>query len=111
MNSRVENHPNNLLCGMGTGINSLDQLKVLDKMEKFLHQLGVFNPDGGLKNEKQPWHLGILCSIYSTRALHQELVAKGPFKYLLTARLNQDCIEIFFSRIRGTIFLCYMYNT
>ena len=104
MNSRVENHPNNLLCGMGTGINSLDQLKVLDKMEKFLNQLGVFNPDGNVKNEKQPWHLGILCSIYSTRALYKELVAKGPFKYLLTARLNQDCIENFFSRIRGMIF-------
>ena len=101
MNSRVENNPNQLLCGMGTGLNSFDQLKVLNRMENFLKKFDVFQSNGKLKTSKDPWQIGIQCSINATRALHNDLVVHGQFKYLLTARVNQDCLENFFSRIRG----------
>ena len=104
MNSRIKNHSNPLMCGLGDGINSLHQMKVLDQMEEFLMKLSIFdqNVNGGLKKSPMPWQTGIMCSIYSTRALHQDLVVNGNFKYILTARLNQDALENFFSRIRGT---------
>ena len=103
MNSRIKNHPNPMLCGLGTGINSLDQMKVLDQMESFLQNFDIFDTtiNGGLKKSPMPWQTGLMCSIYSTRALHQDLVVNGDYKYILTARLNQDALENFFSRIRG----------
>ena len=101
MNSRVEKHPNPLLCGMGEGLFAVDQMKVLDDMEKFLDDFSVFSNDGKLLQSKQPWQIGMQCSIKSTHALYDELVKNGPFRYLLTSRLNQDCLENFFSRIRG----------
>ena len=101
MNSRVEFNPNPLLCGMKSGIDGFNHLKVLDRMEGFLKRFDVFDSHGKLKTARDPWEIGILCSIYATRALYKDLVVQGPFKYLLTARLNQDCLENFFSRIRG----------
>ena len=77
------------------------QFEVLDKMEDFLKNFDVFNEDGSLKEGKQPWQYGIACSIKATRKLHKELVKCGNFSFLLTSRLNQDCLENFFSRLRG----------
>ena len=105
MNSRVEHNPNQNLCGMGNGFQALDQKNVLDRMENFLKKFSVFDTSGKIKTARQPWQIGIQCSINATRALHNELVVKGTFKYLLTARVNQDCLENFFSRIRGTFFV------
>ena len=103
MNSRIKNHSNPMLCGLGTGINSYDQMRALEQMETFLSKMQIFDPsvNGGLKKSPMPWQTGILCSIKSTRALHQDLVVNGSFEYILTARLNQDALENFFSRIRG----------
>ena len=33
-------------------------------------------------------------------AIYDGLVKKGPLKFLLTGRLNQDCLENIFSQIR-----------
>ena len=110
MNSRVEKHPNPLLCGMGEGLFAVDQMKVLADMEKFLDDFSVFSNDGKLLQSKQPWQIGMQCSIKSTRALYDELVKNGPFRYLLTSRLNQDCLENFFSRIRGNCLKFYISN-
>jgi len=103
MNSRIKNHSNPLMCGLGDGINSLHQMKVLDQMEAFLTNLSIFdqNVNGGLKKSPMPWQTGMMCSIYSIRALHQDLVVNGDYKYILTSRVNQDALENFFSRIRG----------
>ena len=103
MNSRIKNHSNPLMCGLGDGINSLHQMKVLDQMEAFLMNLSIFdqNVNGGLKKSPMPWQTGMMCSIYSIRALHQDLVVNGDYKYILTSRVNQDALENFFSRIRG----------
>ena len=73
-----------------------EQMHVLNKMEKFLHE---FKVNGNHKN--QYWVKGILANIHSTRALHRDLVTNGPFSYIITRRLNQDFLENFFSRLRA----------
>ena len=100
MNSKMLYGPNKLACAMGKDAD--DQMDILDQMELFLKNFAVFNKDGSLKDGKQPWQHGILCSIKSTRKLWGDLVKNGPFTFLLTSRLNQDCLENFFSRLRGT---------
>ena len=52
----------------------------------------------------QPWMIGVQCSILSTKALYKDLVTDGNYgiSYILTKRLNQDCLENFFSQFRGT---------
>ena len=99
MNSRTLFGPNKLACAMGPDPHK--QFEVLDNMEDFLNNFDVFNEDGSLKEGKQPWQYGIACSIKATRKLHKELVINGNFSFLLTSRLNQDCLENFFSRLRG----------
>ena len=49
---------------------------------------------------KLPFQHGILCGIQSIRSLLKEVKQEG-WQYLLTARLNQDVLENFFSQIRG----------
>lgn len=44
--------------------------------------------------------LGILMSINSVKALRAEMKKKFNFNYLLTHRLNQDCLENMFSQMR-----------
>ena len=99
MNSRVLYGPNKLSSAMTKQAD--DKFEILDRMEEFLENFAVFNPDGSLKDGKQPWQHGILCSIKSTRKLWTDMVKDGPMLFLLTCRLNQDCLENFFSRIRG----------
>ena len=52
----------------------------------------------------QPWMIGVQCSILATKALYKDLVEEGNFgiSYILTKKLNQDCLENFFSQFRGT---------
>ena len=49
---------------------------------------------------RKPFQFGIIASIKSTISLFLELKDEGV-KYLLTKRVNQDCLESFFSCIRG----------
>ena len=53
---------------------------------------------GGLV--RKPFQYGILASINSTISLFHELKDEGV-KYFLTKRVNQDCLESFFSCVRG----------
>ena len=48
---------------------------------------------------KLPFEHGILANIRSTRGLLVDLKAVG-YKYLLTSRMNQDCVENSFSCLR-----------
>ena len=72
-----------------------EQMHVLNKMEKFLHEFKVNS------KTSQFWVKGILANIHSTRALHRDLVTNGPFDYIICRRLNQDFLENFFSRLRA----------
>ena len=99
MNSRMLFGPNPLSCAMGP--SPKDQLAVLNRMEDFLKSFSLFDKDGGLKTDELPWQHGILCSIRATKKLHSDLVVNGEFSFLMTSRLNQDCLENYFSRVRG----------
>ena len=101
MNSRVRNNQNKLASALG-GPNTVDQFNVLDRMTIFLDNFRVLHSrTGKIRTAKLPWEHGLLCSIKSTKALYTDLVVNGPFEYLMTAKLNQDCLENMFSRIRG----------
>ena len=97
MNSRsVSDFTNRLKTPMGRSQEVLaDQMDVLNRMEEFLSKFKVKS------SGSQRWEIGILTSIKSTKMLLKELVIEGPFDYLLTTRLNQDCLENFFSRLRA----------
>ena len=94
MNSRRIMDKNCLSCGLGIHLG--DQMEALDKMEKLIATMKVNG-----KMAMMQWQKGILISIQSTRALYNDLVRNGPLDFILTSRLNQDCLENFFSRLRG----------
>ena len=103
MNSRTKYSQNKLSCALG-GVNTVDQLEALDNMHEFLNKFRVLHSTTGkVRNAKLPWEHGMLCSIKATKALYEELVVNGPFEFLMTAKLNQDCLENLFSRIRGKL--------
>ena len=102
MNSRMLFGPNKLSCAMGP--EPEQQFAILDQMEDFLTKFAVFNKDGSIKYARQPWQWGISCSIKATKKLHKDLVKNGNFSFILTSRLNQDCLENSFSRVRGEKF-------
>lgn len=53
-----------------------------------------------LRNALQTFQKGILLSIKSLKALYRDLHEMG-ITFILTHRLNQDCLENFFSQVRG----------
>ena len=101
MNSRCKNHQNRNLCALG-GPNTDSQFNVLQRMLYFLKKFHVLHTKtGAIRKLPLPWEHGIRCSIKSTKSLYNDLVVNGPFEFLMTAKLNQDCLENLFSRIRG----------
>ena len=72
-----------------------EQMDVLNRMEEFLSKFRV------MSSGSQRWDIGILTNIKSTKMLLKDLVIEGDFDYILTTRLNQDCLENFFSRLRA----------
>ena len=97
----------------GFGKHLDEQMAALDEMEKLMWSFGVY--DDKLKEKKPPeeprptdraknayvwWH-GILTHIRATKAIFQDLVVNGPLDYILMKRLNQDCLENYFSRFIG----------
>ena len=103
MNSRLRYHQNSLSSALGGEHTNL-QFNVLDRMLLFLDKFAVLHSTTGKVRElKLPWEHGLICSIKSTKAIYEDLVVNGPFEFLLTARLNQDCLENLFSRIRGNL--------
>lgn len=101
MDSRLPHHPYNQTKS-GLGVNWELQKKNLEKM-LILAEGMVVGPSKAMKNgrrEKVAFQKGIICSINAVFALWEELKEEG-FKYLLTSKLNQDCIENFFSGVRA----------
>ena len=60
----------------------------------------VIGPLKNAKKEKVAFQKGIIVSIKSVLALWAELKEEGC-KFLLTRKLNQDCLENFFSAVRS----------
>ena len=103
MNSKRMFDQNALSCGMNPNLHGKSQLSILDQMENFLDTFHVMDTEvnGYRKKAKMPWQYGLMCSVRATRALYVDLVIKGPFTFLLTSKLNQDCLENLFSRLRA----------
>jgi hypothetical protein len=49
----------------------------------------------------KPIQTGVRLSTQTVLCLYQDLVVQGPYKYLMTGRLTQDCVENLFSQIRS----------
>jgi hypothetical protein len=56
---------------------------------------------GEKKKKKVPFIRAIIISSKSLLSLYEEITAKRGVEFILTSHLNQDCLEIFFSRIRA----------
>lgn len=70
-------------------------------MYETVRNMKCFNKKGDLQNSLQIFQKGILMSITSLKLLRSKINEKFGFKYILTHRLNQDCLENFFCQIRG----------
>ena len=78
----------------GYGNFAVEQETALMKMQNLVKNLSW----KGKKNIL-PFERGILCGINSLKSLFEDLKDCG-FKYILTARLNQDSVENLFSSLR-----------
>ena len=82
-----------------------DQRNILVKAKELIGgmRVQVTNKAGvkGPKKSMLPFQKGFVISIDSTLELFERYTSKYNAHYLLTSRLNQDCLENFFSRVRG----------
>jgi hypothetical protein len=65
----------------------------------YCEQVQLWSVKGKFK--KQPCFEALQQSLIATELMTIDLVRNGPFKFLLTGRINQDCLENFFSQVRG----------
>ena len=78
----------------GYGNHLVEQNNALAKMEML-----VLNLHWAGKRAKLPFEHGILANIRAIRDLRNDLLSEG-FAYILTSRMNQDCVENSFSCLR-----------
>lgn len=77
--------------------DSNDNLAFLDTMETWLNSWKVI-----ANHNNFPCIDGWLLNINSLKCLWQDVKENHDFKFLLTNRINQDCLENFFAAIRNT---------
>lgn len=66
-----------------------------------IETMKCFNKKQELQNCLQIFQKGILMSITSLKDLRKQMNESFDLKYILTHRLNQDCLENFFTQVRG----------
>lgn len=66
-----------------------------------IQTMKCYDKDKNLRESLQIFQKGILLSIKSLKALYCDLKKENGFSYILTHRLNQDCLENLFSQVRG----------
>lgn len=69
-------------------------------MYNTVRTMKCYNKQQQLQNAHQVFQKGIMMSITSLKALRIDMDTKFGYKYLLTHRLNQDCLENFYSQMR-----------
>lgn len=94
MNSRIPNSSLELQCGYG--LHLINQRNSLLKYIKIIRDMKCVN-----KKVIQTFQKGIIMSSVSLMKLFEELKADFKISYILTAKLNQDSLENFFSAVRG----------
>ena len=100
MDSARRFHYNRNKSGLGMNWESQEESlkKMLDLTQSMV--VGKTKTMKGPRKEMVTFQKGIICSIQSVLALWGELKEEG-FQWLLTRRLNQDCIENLFSVVRS----------
>lgn len=93
LNARRYNDKNVLSCGYG--IHKDAQERILRELYTCVEKMRVGNT-----NHLLPFQKGFMTSIRSLFGLFSDLQPL-QMKYILTARLNQDALENFFSQLRG----------
>lgn len=105
MNSRKPTNGDKSCISFGFGLHANKQLEALEKMEALVHGMKVFfrKRDGSLipRQTMLPFQQGILMSIASIRALLDYTKREYQATYILTAKVNQDFIENFFTQFRS----------
>ena len=105
-NAHVKSHKNNPY-GDAYGWNkdiTKAQNDFLKEMKKEISTLRArWANKGGKKLSRQPWQDGMLMNITALKPMYEELKKEypGQIDYILTYRLNQDCLEQFFSVLRA----------
>ncbi len=94
LNSRRPVDDNQLKSAFGLNLFNL-QNSALAEMKRAVYHMRV-----GKNKNMLPFQIGIVMSIESLRGLYRDFVNVYQGHYILTARLNQDCLEKVFSRIR-----------
>ena len=94
--SRSKFHWKNLKCGLG--VHEDKQIEALKNMQDLVKSMSFGKENA--KQKKKPFQTGIIVSINAMLDLYAELKSEGV-SYLLTSRLNQDGLEIFFSQLRA----------
>ena len=95
MNTRIKYGVKDFQCALG--VHEKSQLETLNLMYNLVNNMYFPTKKGTLV--QKPFQTGIIVSIRATTELFRELKNEG-ISYLLTSRLNQDCIENVFSQIR-----------
>ena len=100
MDSRVKFHRYNRIKS-GLGVNWEEQEESLQKMLELTEKMVVGTKSKkSVRKEKVAFQKGIIVSINAVLALWADLKQEG-FQFLLTHRLNQDCLENLFSSVRA----------
>ena len=94
-NSSSKYHSNPNRCGFG--VNLEKQVEILESMIEAMENLRFTNNIN--KTSKLPFQKGIQISCKTLLGLHNEL-KNQHLEYIMTARLNQDCLENLFSQLR-----------
>ena len=83
------------------GINIDEQLESLELFEDLVTNARFLTGKGNVRRVTLPCQTGLIMSIRSLRLLYEELQKTWNVRYILTSRVNQDCVENLFSRIRA----------
>ena len=79
-------------------VSSCEQREQLARIKKEVATWQVVHPT---RNTRPPCFDGLIQDINVVLQMRESLVGNGPLQFLLTGRLNQDCIENFFAQIRA----------
>jgi hypothetical protein len=94
LNTRVKTGKSATTSAYGVHLEAQSQL--LDAMSKTISDLRVVG-----KTTLLPFKKGLLMSVSAAKLLLDDVRSRYDASYVLTARVNQDCLENFFSEMRG----------
>jgi len=83
-----------MLAPYGTDLEN--QKKMLEMMHDTIQNMKAVG-----KTSLMPFHKGYLMTLNAVQGLYKDMNDNYGLRYILTSRLNQDCLENFFAQLRG----------